>query len=240
MSRVDDDRQDQRIEQARLLQKQQADAKSRDLKAQDSAFAKKMATTQTEQGVAGKQSADAKQSTMSAYESLLDNMGSAEQAQSSKENQKDSLGKSVLKQATSAFQEKIKQSRSGEGERMGESRAASTDAQTQINEGRAEDARDAEHTSEGRSSDAKTQRDEAKKSAGQGAFAGRAGGEEKLKTGADGGGGKGSGGDSGGNSDPSAAGFRFNPALMAPVPVAKPKDNSSSERVRKIAQEIAQ
>jgi flagellar hook-length control protein FliK len=34
--------------------------------------------------------------------------------------------------------------------------------------------------------------------------------------------------------------FRFNPALMAPVPVATPKDSKSSERARAIATEIAQ
>ena len=35
-------------------------------------------------------------------------------------------------------------------------------------------------------------------------------------------------------------GFRFNPALMAPVPVAKPKGTASSERLRALATEIAQ
>ena len=35
-------------------------------------------------------------------------------------------------------------------------------------------------------------------------------------------------------------GFRFNPALMAPVPVARPRENSGSERLRQIANEIAQ
>ena len=34
--------------------------------------------------------------------------------------------------------------------------------------------------------------------------------------------------------------FRFNPALLAPVPVARPKEASGSERLRKIAAELAQ
>lgn len=65
-----------------------------------------------------------------------------------------------------------------------------------------------------------------------------------LRADADAGGGKGSGGGGGkdkkeGGAD-MAPGFRFNPALMAPVPVAKPKDMAGSERLRALASEIAQ
>ncbi|MBZ4417176.1 flagellar hook-length control protein FliK [Myxococcus sp. RHSTA-1-4] len=65
-----------------------------------------------------------------------------------------------------------------------------------------------------------------------------------IRADADAGGGKGSGG--GGGKDKKeggaemAPGFRFNPALMAPVPVAKPKDTAGSERLRALASEIAQ
>lgn len=37
-----------------------------------------------------------------------------------------------------------------------------------------------------------------------------------------------------------AASFRFNPALMAPTPVARPRETSNSDRLRAIATEIAQ
>lgn len=37
-----------------------------------------------------------------------------------------------------------------------------------------------------------------------------------------------------------AASLRLNPALMAPVPVAQPKETSGSERLRKVANELAQ
>lgn len=37
-----------------------------------------------------------------------------------------------------------------------------------------------------------------------------------------------------------AASFRFNPALMAPTPVAQPRETSNSDRLRAIANEIAQ
>jgi flagellar hook-length control protein FliK len=65
-----------------------------------------------------------------------------------------------------------------------------------------------------------------------------------IRADADAGGGKGSGGGGkdkkeGGGAE-MAPGFRFNPALMAPVPVAKPKDTAGSERLRALASEIAQ
>ncbi|MCE9666635.1 flagellar hook-length control protein FliK [Myxococcus stipitatus] len=66
-----------------------------------------------------------------------------------------------------------------------------------------------------------------------------------IRADADAGGGKGSGGGGGkdkkeGGGAEMAPGFRFNPALMAPVPVAKPKDTAGSERLRAMASEIAQ
>ncbi len=67
-------------------------------------------------------------------------------------------------------------------------------------------------------------------------------GKGELKTDTDaGGGGSGDGKQDDKNKGGElAAGFRFNPALMAPVPVAKPKDTARSERLRAVANEIAQ
>jgi hypothetical protein len=64
-----------------------------------------------------------------------------------------------------------------------------------------------------------------------------------IRAEADAGGGKGSGGggkDKKEGGTEMGPGFRFNPALMAPVPVAKPKDMAGSERLRAMANEIAQ
>ncbi len=54
------------------------------------------------------------------------------------------------------------------------------------------------------------------------------------------GGGKDSGSGGGGAGAGGGPGFRFNPALMAPVPIAKQKDLAGSDRLRRIANEIAQ
>lgn len=69
---------------------------------------------------------------------------------------------------------------------------------------------------------------------------------EGLRAEGDKGGGGQSGSDSqregGGQKDGNlaAASFRFNPALMAPTPVARPRETANSDRLRAIANEIAQ
>ncbi|WPB80350.1 flagellar hook-length control protein FliK [Archangium violaceum] len=65
-------------------------------------------------------------------------------------------------------------------------------------------------------------------------------GKGSLKADADGGGKGGGEGKDKKDGAEAAASFRFNPALMAPVPVAKPNPASGSERLRAIANEIAQ
>ncbi|MFT3707175.1 MAG: flagellar hook-length control protein FliK [Archangium sp.] len=73
--------------------------------------------------------------------------------------------------------------------------------------------------------------------------AGGARGEKgDIKADADKGGGQQGGGDKGKDGGAAAAnpGFRFNPALMAPVSIAKTKEASGSERLRKVANEVAQ
>ncbi|HZH04443.1 MAG TPA: flagellar hook-length control protein FliK [Myxococcaceae bacterium] len=62
----------------------------------------------------------------------------------------------------------------------------------------------------------------------------------KTKVGADGGGGKGKGGGSDSRDNEAAASFRLNPALMAPPPIAQPKETGASARLRALANEIAQ
>ncbi|MFY2557589.1 flagellar hook-length control protein FliK [Corallococcus terminator] len=100
---------------------------------------------------------------------------------------------------------------------------------------RAADSKDDKRTSEGRDKDmSKAESALGQVSSEKGAL---------IRAEADAGG-KGSGGGGkdkkeGGGTE-MAPGFRFNPALMAPVPVAKPKDTAGSERLRAMASEIAQ
>lgn len=102
---------------------------------------------------------------------------------------------------------------------------------------RAADSKEDKRTSEGRDKDmSKAESALGQVSSEKGAL---------IRAEADAGGGKGSGGGGkdkkeGGGGTEMGPGFRFNPALMAPVPVAKPKDTAGSERLRAMASEIAQ
>jgi hypothetical protein len=101
-------------------------------------------------------------------------------------------------------------------------------------ESRAADTRMADETLQRRGEES----EQSNESAASGAQASR--GKGPIRADADGGG-KGGGEDGKDKKDGElAAGFRFNPALMAPVPVAQPKPSTGSERMRAIANEIAQ
>ncbi len=66
-------------------------------------------------------------------------------------------------------------------------------------------------------------------------------GDTGIKTDADkGGGGKQSGGGGGDKKGDVPANFKFNPALMAPPPIAKQSNLAGSDRLRRIASEVAQ
>ena len=101
---------------------------------------------------------------------------------------------------------------------------------------------------DGRKSDAKVQREvmaergassDAKQDSAEGSGVGARGEKGELKADAD----KGGGGQQGGGKegkDGAPATMRFNPALMAPVAIAKPKEATGSDRLRKVANELAQ
>ncbi|MHB8876592.1 MAG: flagellar hook-length control protein FliK, partial [Myxococcaceae bacterium] len=117
------------------------------------------------------------------------------------------------------------------------------------NAGRADDKAGAGTRAEGRKGDAKVSRDrldEKKESSDAKAAGGAKGGgalSEKgdLKAGADKGGGQGGSKDNSKGGEAAASpGFRFNPALMAPMPVAQASNTANAEKLRKLANEIAQ
>ncbi|MFP2932842.1 flagellar hook-length control protein FliK [Pyxidicoccus sp. 3LG] len=134
------------------------------------------------------------------------------------------------------FNEKLQQPATGGGQSTAQTqKRADTNASEARSGSRVTDSREDKRTSETRDKDM----GKAESALGQvNSEKGAA-----IRADADAGGGKGSGG---GGKDKKeggaemAPGFRFNPALMAPVPVAKPKDTAGSERLRAIATEIAQ
>lgn len=230
MSRVEDDRQAQRAAERLVQEKRLQESKSRQLKEGETAFSKLFQEQKAQQ--------------------------TQHQAKTPQGQQQQGLGKSVLARLTQdAKTEKRGESQRGEkaqGERaqLAEGRQADSAQTSQAAQGRQRDQGVEKSRVESRLADAKTtdealnERGDALTQSSENAAAGAQAGRSKgsLKADADGGG-KGGGGDGKDKKDGSqelAAGFRFNPALMAPVPVAKPKPGAGSERLRALANEIAQ
>ncbi len=257
MSRVDDDRQAARLAERIALEKRQADERTAKKQEGESAFSRLLQKGGQEKAQVQKGQQNQLRDQQARAGEVKDADG-ALLAQTAEAQQEGGLKRSNLQRADqrkgqSAFGEKLQQSRAGEGERASESRLADGGREQVATGGRVQDQQTTGTRAESRREDAR-RTDESHEERGSslrgGNSAGGAGGARgagrggELKSEADGGGGKGSGGDGKGGKDGGAgelaAGFRFNPALMAPVPVAKPKENRGSEKLRALANEIAQ
>ncbi|MBJ6763109.1 flagellar hook-length control protein FliK [Myxococcaceae bacterium JPH2] len=231
MSRVDDDRDAARLAERLIQERKLAEAKTKKRQEGESVFSK------------------------------LVQQGQAEKA--TQTHQPQGLARAVLARATQSgltqgktFDERVAQKQAGESERAnqgGKSQTESTagrEGTSSASQQASANASSAEARAESRHVESREDRRSTETRDGDlskaSASAGRASSEKgELKAESDSGGSKGGGGGSkdgkkeGGGEV--AAGFRFNPALMAPVPVAKPKPSAAgSERLRAMASEIAQ
>ncbi|MBN1208245.1 MAG: flagellar hook-length control protein FliK [Myxococcaceae bacterium] len=248
MSRVEDDRQADRVTQRLLQEKQRAEAKSKQLREGENAFSKLVQQSQADKG----QTQQQRETRQSLAQQVLarvtkESAGSEtrqqEGATSRQAAQRQETGKAHGRMEAKTNEERVQAALSGETERTAEGHQADAAHGEQTAAGRKYDQGVSSSRSESRSTDAKAEGDS--KADDRNAdlrSAGRSGQKGDVKADADS-----SGGQSGGNKDQkgggeaaAAAGFRFNPALMAPVPVAKPKPNAGSDRLRAIANEIAQ
>jgi hypothetical protein len=255
MSRVDDDRQAQRAAERLMLEKRQQEQRTEARARGETAFAKLVSEGQSQQATTadrGKGSviAQAQQAAREAAR-LRGEAGLVEKGQQASAQQTDQEGHKGAdagrtRRQGAAVGEQLERAQAGAGERAGEARAADTAGDGRAVAGRSGD-------SQGTALRAEARREDARK--GEGAFEEKGeaatssrrggatpGGKSDLKADRDGGGQKNSGGgkDSQSGSGDVPPGFRFNPALMAPVPVAQPKQSSASERLRALANEIAQ
>lgn len=211
MSRVEDDRQAQRAAERLVQEKHLQESKAKQRQEGESAFSR-----------------------------LVQQQKAAAQQPAQKPPAQQNLGQSVLarlKQEGKSGELRGKQNESGkpEGQQATQARKQEQGVAQTRTESRSTDSKVTKETLDERS-EAFTQDGEQQ---ALGAMAGREA-KGSLKTNADGGGGKGGDGKDKDKGSELAAGFRFNPALMAPVPVAQPKPTSGSERLRAIANEIAQ
>lgn len=212
MSRVDDDRDAARLAERIMQEKKLAEGQSK--KRQEGA---------------------------SAFQKLMQQPSAPPGAPQTPTPPQGGLARSVLAKAMQqgkTFGEKLEQPATSGGEAASQAaRQAETGASEARSGSRAAGAKEDKRSSETRDKDMS----KAESALGQvNAEKGAA-----IRADADAGGGKGSGGGGGGKDKKEGGtemgpGFRFNPALMAPVPVAKPKDMAGSERLRALASEIAQ
>jgi hypothetical protein len=242
MSRVEDDRDAARV-QARLAeQKRLEETKRKEGKLADNTFAKLVGEqkqqTQARQDGSVARSAIAQLLAKGEASGALAKKGDgARQADDGAAARQGAQGADArVRQAAGS------QSRNGEVVRLKENQGQAEGMAAKLLEGG-----EAALRSEGRASDgvAGKKRTEERKDANDAKASGRSGAapQGELKADADkgqsGGGQQGKGGDDKKGAE-LAAGFRFNPALMAPVPVAKANSTTPSDRLRQIAAEIAQ
>lgn len=259
MSRVEDEREAARAAERLMQQRRTEEAKKQSRAQEGNAFSKLVQASQADakgqqtqnQGKFAKL-AQAQQQTSAkgAIAKLLEQSHSSDEAahaaQGAAESTRGEQSQTAQKQGANSMESRVKEYASG-AERQSESvHEAGHHADEQLNLEKAADSGSASAMSSSRGSDSKAYNSklEQRKSDADAAKKGipSAGGAraEKgdLKADADKGGGGNSKNDNKGG-DP-AASFRFNPALMAPVGVAKANPNQGSDRLRRIATEIAQ
>lgn len=253
MSRVDDDRDAARAE-ARLAEARRATEAQKTRKAQEgNAFSQKVGE-QKQQGQVVTQQSAAKSAIAKLLEEAEGKKLEGAQAEGTL------LEHAVTEQHTqeNSFKGRLGQKAVGEkNEQAGKQtnvssekgRVSDHEAQGNAEQSRSTDTSAAGRSSAGRASDAKSNDrvSEKRKESIDGASTAGAGGargeQGDLKADSDSGGGaSGGGGKDKDQNNPGAASanFRFNPALMAPVGVAKPKEATGSDRLRKVANELAQ
>lgn len=252
MSRVDDDRDAARVA-ARLAEAKRTQEGQKSKKAaENNAFSKLVAGQKQEAQVKSEGNL-----ARSAIAQMLEaaEAGHTDEAkhleQGAQGTQQESAFKSKL--GTKGQDQKVQQNTRSDGKQTEQVKEQGGQELNQTNNSRAADQSGNAKAAQGRSGDAKVSRErleerkeagEASSSSSSGATGGVSAKGEKgdIKTDTDKGGGQqgNSKDDKGGGAAAANPGFRFNPALMAPMAAAKPKEASGSERLRKVANELAQ
>ena len=254
MSRVDDDRDAARAAE-RLMQQRRADeAKKTSRAAQDNAFSKLVGQQKGEslanaarQGAAkGEEAKSAKD----AIAQLLEQAGETKSADETANLGRGDQARANAQKGARSFDDRVKAYSQGaeqksqgvkDTDRAGDEQLSLERAADDGNSAALAGSRGAESKAyTGKLDQRKSDSDAAKKGQPSPAAGGARAEKGDLKADADkGGGGQGKNDGKGGEAA-AAAGFRFNPALMAPVPVAQANKSQGSDRLRRIASEIAQ
>jgi hypothetical protein len=256
VSRVEDDRDAARLAERIAQQKRAEETKKKESQAADSAFSRLVQGQKTEKQKAERQQAEGQGVAKSAIARLLEKKDEVGQVKDHHADEHAALDQNASRDAQArvrgrtsarAHDDKVKASKSSDSAHGEELKLAADRGDASVAGEKAIEQAEGARGGEGRSSDARQDREslEGKQAEKDGKAAARGGARANdgaIKTDQDKGG-QGQGGkkdDQGGNQNAMAAGFRFNPALMAPVPVAKKNETQSSDRLRRMATEIAQ
>jgi len=248
MSRVEDDREAARLA-AKLAETRRNEEAQKNRKAQENSAFSKLVGKQKEAAQTAQQDSLARSAIAELLEGAEAGAMAEQQAQQAAQGQRGQESQFKSRLGAKAFEQKGKADGKAESSRAEQGRVADNQGQATASQSRSADSSASTRSTEGRRADSKASSEslEERKEASDSAAAGRAGGASaskgkgELKADAD----KGGGGQQGGGKDQKdgsamAPGFRFNPALMAPVPVAAKKEATGSERLRKVANELAQ
>jgi hypothetical protein len=216
MSRVEDDNPERRIQERLLLEKQLREAKAQRSRAEDSAFAKLVHQGKAEEGKK-KDVGQQHQADVASGRDVIRQARTFGDRMRAKDGGDEALRDRLSDAGDSSG---FVSERHGAGEMMAEVRSERREAYERLEERHEESEKNAEaHSALGKSA---------------------RGGE--LRTTSEGGGGQQGGGGKNEGDGSAAAGqaFRLNPALMAPVAVATPRTGVMSDKLRALANEIAQ
>lgn len=253
MSRVDDDRDAARVA-ARMAEAKRTEEAQRGKKAAENNAFSKLVKGQAQE----KQVAQDKNLAKSAIAQLLEaaEAGQTQEAGKTAEHGAQSTQQQSAFNSRLSFkgaETRLKENARTDGQQGQQVKEQADQGMSQTQSSRSSDQSSSAKAAQGRSGDAKVSRErvderkEAGESSASSAHSGAGGVSGKgekgdIKADADKGGQQGGGNkdDKGGGAAAANPGFRFNPALMAPVPVSKAKEASGSERLRKVANEVAQ
>jgi hypothetical protein len=255
MSRIDDDRQAQMVAEKLALQKRQEEDRAKETR-QKSAVFSQLVTSQTQTKTEGQK----RQSVLKAAFEQVEAKTRNDKKQATEPEQRTAaaahrasdlqagLGenRTRAREQASSQDSKRANAQGADGERSALGRAADQAASGVATAGRANDQVSVELGAQGRENDQQQGREGLFKKAESALKGGGAGAaspfDDELKSDADRGN-SGSQGGSGGDGKKDGdvpQSFRLNPALMAPVAVAQPKTIPGSDKLRALANEIAQ
>jgi flagellar hook-length control protein FliK len=256
-SRVDEEREIAKEIERQALKKREEEARAKGNKEAAQTFAKKLKQSNLESTRFSTQMKEAEGNARGAIAKMLEKQESLANADKMLRGEK-SIAKDLDARGFKNTEEKSTRESTGQlnrtlkdkvtSENESANSAANAEHGKQADESRSTDARGDAQRADGRHSDAKSEyekiaerKEQAENAAGNKPSAGASSGSGELKTEGDKGGSSG-GSDKGDDQKGSEAppGFRFNPALMAPVPVQQAKQTGGSEKLRALANEIAQ